>query len=356
MKQLLFFAFMLAVSSLSTAQKQINMIIHPDQVDCQRMMKQKCYQVRINGSKEWTLFYDRIEGFNFEPGFRYELSVIKTKRPEPIPQDLSAYTYKLAKVISKTAVVSNTQLSNWKIVSINGKSAQSTNLFIQFDPNKNGISGFAGCNRFFGEAKWNATTSKLIVGELASTKMYCENTMAIEDKIMKLLANQSFQVISKNERIYLKQKRKTVFVLDKQLSEEIIKETDEEIMEPLINEKQISPMDNFNNKNLKLIQINQQTLTSASTATIRFDSAAHSFSGFAGCNRIFGNFSFANNVITIESVNATKMACMDETTAQLEKTFIANLNTHTFQVDYAENVLNCYNSNGELIMMFAIQK
>ena len=47
---------------------------------------------------------------------------------------------------------------------------------------------------------------------------------------------------------------------------------------------------------------------------------------------------------------------MDESVTQIEKAFIANLNLQTLQVDYAEQVLNCYNANGELILMFAIQK
>jgi heat shock protein HslJ len=115
-------------------------------------------------------------------------------------------------------------------------------------------------------------------------------------------------------------------------------------------------MNYFDKKDLKLIQINKQAVPTGVSATIRFDLEAKTFTGNGGCNSLFGAFNFANNIITIENVNATKMLCMDETVTQLEKAFISNLNLQTLQVDYAENVLNCYNADGELIMMFAIQK
>ena len=108
-------------------------------------------------------------------------------------------------------------------------------------------------------------------------------------------------------------------------------------------------------KDLKLIQINKQAVPTTVGATIRFDLETKSFTGNGGCNRLFGAFSFLDNIITIENVNATKMLCMDEAVTQVEKAFIANLNLQTLQVDYAENILNCYNANGELIMMFASQ-
>ena len=115
-------------------------------------------------------------------------------------------------------------------------------------------------------------------------------------------------------------------------------------------------MNYFDKKDLKLIQINKQTVPTTVGAAIRFDLETKTFTGNGGCNRLFGTFTFADNIITIENVNATKMMCTDEALTQIEKAFIANLNLHTLQVDFAENVLNCYNADGELILIFAIQK
>lgn len=359
MKHLLFFSFALLLYTTSFAQKQLTMIIHPEQVDCQRMMKQKCLQVRINGAKEWTLFYERIIGFNFEPGYRYELLVIETKRPEPLPADLSAFIYKLEKVISKTAVVSNTQQSNWKIMELKGKTVQQQNLSVQFDPSNNSIAGYGGCNRFFGTATWNSKKTKVTIGNLASTKMFCENKSELEAQLLSALSGKTFNVSFKNEEMFFKLKRKTVLSLRAQPIEDVVIETDEpreDLTEPITDEKQPSPMNYFDKKDLKLIQINKQAVPTTVGATIRFDLETKSFTGNGGCNRLFGAFSFLDNIITIENVNATKMLCMDETVTQVEKAFIANLNLQTLHVDYAEQILNCYNANGELIMMFAIQK
>lgn len=359
MKHVLIFACSLVISTLSFAQTQMQLIIHPEQVDCQRMMQQKCYQVRINGAKEWTLFYERIIGFNFEPGYRYELLVIETKRPEPIPADLSAYTYKLEKVISKTAVVSNTQQSNWKIMELKGKTVQQQNLSVQFDPSNNSIAGYGGCNRFFGSATWNSKKTKVTIGNLARTKMFCENKSELEAQLLSALSGKTFNVSFKNEEMFFKLKRKTVVILSMQPAQDVIIETDEpgeDLTEPITAEKQPSPMNYFDKKDLKLIQINKTAVPTGVPATIRFDLETKIFTGNGGCNRLFGAFTFENNTITIENVNATKMLCMDEAITQVEKAFIANLNLHTLQVDYAENVLNCYNATGELILMFAIQK
>ncbi|MBP5984558.1 MAG: META domain-containing protein [Fluviicola sp.] len=355
MKHLLFLAIALLLNTTSFAQTQLQLIVHPEQVDCQRMMPQKCLQVRINGAKEWTLFYERILGFTFEPGYRYELLVVQTKRPEPLPADLSEFIYKLEKIVSKTAVVSDIQPSNWKIMEIAGEAVQQQNLSVQVDPTKNSIAGYGGCNRFFGEATWNSKKNKVNIGDLASTKMYCENTIKMEDKLLALLSGKSFKVVYKNEQIHFQQKRKTVLVFQVQPAEEMSTK-DESAIEEVDANKNPSPMTYFNDKELKLIQLNGKTITTTINTSIHFNLNTNSFTGNGGCNQLFGECSFNDNIITIASVNATKMLCMDEAVTQVEKAFIANLNLQTLQVDYAENVLNCYNANGELIMMFAIQK
>jgi hypothetical protein len=51
----------------------------------------------------WKYFYDEIEGFEFEPGYLYELEV-KTEKVENPPQDASSVKYILQNVISKTRV------------------------------------------------------------------------------------------------------------------------------------------------------------------------------------------------------------------------------------------------------------
>ncbi len=62
----------------------------------------KCLQVRSDELQPWTLFYQKIEGFQFEPGYRYQLTVSKEQRTH-IPADASSLRYRLLQVVSKQA-------------------------------------------------------------------------------------------------------------------------------------------------------------------------------------------------------------------------------------------------------------
>jgi len=55
------------------------------------------------GSKDWDFFYSEIEGFEYEPGFVYNLEVNKTTIDNP-PADGSSIRYELVRVISKITV------------------------------------------------------------------------------------------------------------------------------------------------------------------------------------------------------------------------------------------------------------
>lgn len=55
------------------------------------------------GGEEWSNFYDGIEGFEYEIGYVYDISV-KKERVENPPQDASSIRYILQNVISKEKV------------------------------------------------------------------------------------------------------------------------------------------------------------------------------------------------------------------------------------------------------------
>ncbi|WP_204382856.1 DUF4377 domain-containing protein, partial [Aeromonas veronii] len=50
----------------------------------------------------WTLFYQNIEGFQFEPGYRYQLTVSKEQLTD-VPADAPSLRYQLIKVVNKVA-------------------------------------------------------------------------------------------------------------------------------------------------------------------------------------------------------------------------------------------------------------
>lgn len=70
-------------------------------VDCVGGAPMKCMQVRDDSNQEWTYFYSNIQGFNYEPGYRYKLKV-KVEDVENPPADASSKRYILISIDEKT--------------------------------------------------------------------------------------------------------------------------------------------------------------------------------------------------------------------------------------------------------------
>ena len=82
------------------------LLIESYTTECQGFILQECYLVKEGDAiqdGEWTYFYDTIEGFDYSPGFRYTIEVIKKERNPP-PQDIGKYQYTFLNLISKKAV------------------------------------------------------------------------------------------------------------------------------------------------------------------------------------------------------------------------------------------------------------
>jgi len=72
--------------------------------DCVGVGPMKC--MVVNGN----YFYDKIQGFEFESGYTYELKVKKglafgTDDPTKIPADANMYSYELIELVSKESVI-----------------------------------------------------------------------------------------------------------------------------------------------------------------------------------------------------------------------------------------------------------
>jgi hypothetical protein len=76
------------------------LFIASERVDCQGLIPQKCLQTRSDENADWEFFYDEIEGFEHEVGYRYKLLVEITEVDNP-PQDASSLRYQLIKVLEK---------------------------------------------------------------------------------------------------------------------------------------------------------------------------------------------------------------------------------------------------------------
>lgn len=66
---------------------------------------QTCMLVKYSSGEPWQYMYSEIEGFEYEPGYEYQLVVLRTERKNP-PQDASRYCFSLKKILSKKKVQS----------------------------------------------------------------------------------------------------------------------------------------------------------------------------------------------------------------------------------------------------------
>lgn len=91
--------------------------------------------------------------------------------------------------------------TKWKLVELNGKPVENNRdkdkvCFIIIEQKENRISGFAGCNSFFGTYELNQG-NRIIFSKLGSTMMACPD-MATETELMKVLETVNNYTISDN--------------------------------------------------------------------------------------------------------------------------------------------------------------
>jgi len=104
-----YFAFLFAIVFLFTistqssfSQETKTIFVGPNLVDCVGVGPQKCMQIKDKENQMWKNFYDKIEGFDFQPGFSYKLTVEVTEIENP-PADASSKKYKLIEVLEKNS-------------------------------------------------------------------------------------------------------------------------------------------------------------------------------------------------------------------------------------------------------------
>ncbi len=72
-------------------------------VPCVGVSARQCLQVKWVPSEPWELFYDEIEGFTYQPGYEWILTVEITER-EGHAVDESSKRYRLVDVVSRRRV------------------------------------------------------------------------------------------------------------------------------------------------------------------------------------------------------------------------------------------------------------
>lgn len=102
MRRLLSFLLVLAAGCGVTGPGRdiVTLEVAPTLMPCVGVAPQQCLVVREPDDAEWQYLYSSIEGFTFEPGYRYVLRVARFEVPNP-PADGSSIAYVLVRVVSR---------------------------------------------------------------------------------------------------------------------------------------------------------------------------------------------------------------------------------------------------------------
>ncbi|MFC4478821.1 META domain-containing protein [Flavobacterium chungangensis] len=325
------------VSAFTYGQESLKMFVKESKVPCQGVGPMECLQVKYDKDKEWQLFYDHIEGFNFEKGNRYEIMVTRTKRPEPIPADASSYQYKLKSIISKTPVNTEKGIYNTKMIltQLNGKKINSGKAFITINDETGTISGKNGCNNF--NIKYTKLSSKnqIKTNSPMGTLMACDDeSMKLEQEFSAAITKKKFKIVKKNNTVQFKNAKNKVVM-------EFSIPTQDQLW---------SFIEKNNWKLIALENVGQDY----GRASIKFNVAEKKVSGNTGCNNFSGIYETNGDHISFDKVASTRMACIGEGN-ETEQKVLSYLNNKDLRFDVADQTLNFY-LNDKLVMMFGITK
>lgn len=163
--------------------------------------KQKPLSIKENIEDNWTLFYDTINGFEYQEGYTYKIEVEVSKKKNTTTNS-SNLNYKLVKIIyqEKNKVVAKIQnfTGQWAVSKLIGidTSPVSPTLKINLDTHR--IGGKSGCNSY--GATFIINGEQLTIENPVRTKKYCSN-MHIENAFFECLAKTASYKILNNELI-----------------------------------------------------------------------------------------------------------------------------------------------------------
>lgn len=152
--------------------------INSRKVDCTGVSPMKCLEIQKNkNSNKWELFYDNINGFDFEEGYLYKIVVKEIKKTtKNLPADASSIEYELVKIIEKK-IDNKLKLHDiWALETVNGNKINPKDFMkhpqLEINLTKNKIFGNDGCNNFSGGIK-KINNNVLQFTALLSTRMSC---------------------------------------------------------------------------------------------------------------------------------------------------------------------------------------
>jgi heat shock protein HslJ len=323
----------------------ITMFVGPELLDCVGTGPQTCMQVKLNPESNYTLFYDQIEGFEFEPGYEYELRVLVEPVENP-PADASSLKYTLVEEVSRTPVTADSvttedettsddfmlEGSTWTLLSYVAPDGQPTDMLpdtrITAEFKDDQISGSAGCNRYFGS--YETDGNSLTIGPAGSTMMFCspEENMLQETAYLATLSTvASYEIIS--DQLHLQNANGDTILL---FSAE----------EPLSLSSVTWNLLNYNNGKEAMVSV---IIGTEITAIFAEEGV---LSGSGGCNNYTASYETDGEKITIRPAASTRKFCAEpEGIMEQESQYLAALeNAAVYMVDSSNLEIRDANGSG----------
>ena len=90
-----------AVTGCSESTDTTRLWIGPERVECEGVAPMMCLQVAESEDGDYQLFYDTIEGFDYQEGTLYVIDVSITEVENP-PADASSLQYTLVEIVEES--------------------------------------------------------------------------------------------------------------------------------------------------------------------------------------------------------------------------------------------------------------
>lgn len=198
MKYFILLLFLTCSSNTEVQSKTLFVADHLE--DCVGVGPQTCMLVRESPEDSWTYFYDKIEGFNYEEGYIYELRVEESTVRNPAA-DASSIKYTLKEIVSKVSTADVSELfKKWKVIKIKELDTTDASPTMIFQEEDNRVSGFAGCNNYF--STYSVHNNALSFDKTGSTRKLCKD-MSVENAFLKTLGSVvKYEVVKKELHLF----------------------------------------------------------------------------------------------------------------------------------------------------------
>lgn len=165
--------------------EQKTLFVGPNLIDCVGVGPQKCMQVKENPEDRWKLFYDQIEGFDYQEGYLYELKVSQETVANP-PADSSSLKLKLEEIVSQTEVTTELVATTWNLETLAGKPPLAKSELTAIFSADGHLYGSAGCNSY--NTGYQVGGNTITIQPAATTRMSCEPTEIMQQEASYLAA------------------------------------------------------------------------------------------------------------------------------------------------------------------------